>query len=112
MIFLCLHFPVESYHIVLLSNILDFVPCNLQLQRPTAAFDIPLAPAAHCLDGRLGGGGGEGFLGVYERHGEFFGSRKKHGFWGEGGVYFSSSQINNNKRNLLLVWDLGGMLRT
>ena len=76
---------MESYHIVLLSNILDFVPCDLQLQRPTAAFDIPLAPAAHCLDGRLGGESGEGFFGVYERHGDFFGSREKHGFGGEGG---------------------------
>ena len=104
---------MESYHIVLLSNILDFVPCDLQLQRPTAAFDIPLAPAAHCLDGRLGGESGEGFFGVYERHGDFFGSREKHGFGGEGGgLYFSSCQINNNKRNLLLVWDLGGMLKT
>ena len=32
-IFLCLHFLMESRHILLLSNILDFVPCNLQLQR-------------------------------------------------------------------------------
>ena len=32
-IFLCLHFPVESCHILLLSNILDFVPSDLQLQR-------------------------------------------------------------------------------
>ena len=32
-IFLCLHFPVESCHIVLLSNMLDFVPCDLQLKR-------------------------------------------------------------------------------
>ena len=29
----CSHFPVESCHILLLSNILDFVPCDLQLQR-------------------------------------------------------------------------------
>ena len=32
-IFLCLHFPVESCHILLLSNILDFVPGDLQLKR-------------------------------------------------------------------------------
>ena len=32
-IFLCLHFPVESGHTLLLSNFLDFVPCDLQLQR-------------------------------------------------------------------------------
>ena len=31
-IFLCLHFPVESYHILFLSSMLDFVPCDLQLQ--------------------------------------------------------------------------------
>ena len=29
-IFLCLHFPVESCHILLLSNILDFIPCDLE----------------------------------------------------------------------------------
>ena len=32
-IFLYLHFPVESCYILLLSNILDFVPCDLRLQR-------------------------------------------------------------------------------
>ena len=33
MFYLCLHFPAESCHILLLSNLLDFVPCDLQLQR-------------------------------------------------------------------------------
>ena len=32
-IFLFLHLPVKSCHILLLCNILDFVPCDLQLQR-------------------------------------------------------------------------------
>ena len=41
MIFLCLHFPVESCHIRLLSNIFDFVPCDLQLQK--AYFGINLS---------------------------------------------------------------------
>ena len=28
-IFICLHFPVESCHILLLSSMLDFVPCHI-----------------------------------------------------------------------------------
>ena len=39
-IFLCLHFPVKSCDILLLSNFLDFVPCDLRLQRAQLHGDI------------------------------------------------------------------------
>ena len=31
--FVYINFPVKSCHILLLSNILDFIPCHLQMQR-------------------------------------------------------------------------------
>ena len=48
-IFLCLYFPVESCHILLLSNILDFVPCDLQLQ----SFNIKISTHIFCKNQEL-----------------------------------------------------------
>ena len=40
-IFLCLHFPVESCHILLLSSMSDFVPCDLSLQNIKGSLLLP-----------------------------------------------------------------------
>ena len=50
------------------------------------------------------------FCGVVNDAGNFWFTKKTQGpFFGL--LYFLSAQINNNKRNLLLVWDFLGMIK-
>ena len=49
------------------------------------------------------------FLGLWKTPGFFWVAKTTQGFFGV--LYFSSAQINNTKRNLLLVWHYGIFLR-